>query len=87
MADQSPLDPPNVKEERLRDALALAVRLVWDMGWIIAIPAVALGFGGAYLDRQFGTSPIFILVGLGLALVLSFLGVKRKLKEILEKRF
>ncbi len=75
------------KEEGIRQALMLAVQLVWDMGWIIAIPAVAFGFGGAYVDRTLGTSPVFILLGLALALVLSFLGVKRKLKEILEKRF
>ncbi|MFA6039186.1 MAG: AtpZ/AtpI family protein [Candidatus Peribacteraceae bacterium] len=86
MPDQPP-ETPRMKEERLRDALWLAVRLVWDMGWIIAIPAVLLGFFGAYVDRWLGTSPIFILLGLALALALSFLGVKRKLKEILEKRF
>ena len=75
------------REEGIKAALWLAVRLAWDMGWLIAIPAVALGFGGAYLDKNMGTSPVFILVGLGVALVLSFLGVRRKLKEILEKRF
>lgn len=75
------------KDPRLRDALWLAVRLVWDMGWIIAIPAVLFGFTGALLDKKLGTSPAFILLGLALALTLSFIGIKRKLKEILEKRF
>ena len=75
------------KNDGIGAALWLAVQLVWDMGWIIAIPAVVFGFGGAYVDKHLGTSPAFILTGLGLALLLSFIGVKRQLKKILEKRF
>ncbi|MEK7217834.1 MAG: AtpZ/AtpI family protein [Patescibacteria group bacterium] len=87
MPDQPSSEPSKAKEEGIRAALILAVRLAWDMGWIIAIPAVAFGFGGAYVDRWLGTSPVFILLGLALALILSFVGLRRKLKEILEKRF
>ena len=64
--------------------LFLAVRLAWDFGWIIAIPAVALGFGGAYLDQYLGTSPLFILLGLAIAVSLSGWGIYRKLKGILQ---
>jgi LPXTG-motif cell wall-anchored protein len=83
-----PQDPKNPrKDDSMFKGLWLAVQLVWDMGWIIAIPAVVFAFLGAYLDKRFGTTPTFILIGLALALLLSFLGVKRKLKEILKKRF
>ena len=67
----------------LKDDLFLAVRLAWDFGWIIAIPAVAFGFGGAYLDKTQGTSPLFLILGFALALTLSSLGIRRKVKEIL----
>lgn len=75
------------EEGSIRKGLVLAVQLVWDMGWIIAIPAVLFGFGGALLDKKLGTSPLFILLGLALALVLSAWGVWRKLQDILKKRF
>ena len=75
------------KKESIASALWLAVQLVWDMGWIIAIPAVVFGFGGAYLDKTFHTLPVFILLGLGIALLFSFIALKRKLKDIIRKRF
>ena len=66
--------------------LGLAVRFAWDLGWIIAIPVTVFGFGGAYLDKALKTSPLFLLTGLLLALILSITGVFRQLKTILKKR-
>ena len=70
----------------LKDDLFLAVRLAWDFGWIIAIPAALFGFGGASLDKVQGTSPLFLLLGLALALTLSTMGILRKVREILPKK-
>ena len=64
-------------------SLALSLRLAWSLGYIVAIPTVALGLGGAYVDKLYGTSPIFILIGFVLAAVIAGLGVYRKVKEIL----
>lgn len=75
------LYPPD--KRTIKDDLFLVVQLAWHMGYIIAIPAVAFGFSGAYLDRTWGTSPLFILLGFALATVLSSWGVLRKIKEIL----
>ena len=69
----------------IRGDLWLAVRLAWSFGYIIAIPAVAFGFGGAYLDKTQGTSPLFLILGLALALTLSSLGIVRKVREIMGK--
>ncbi len=71
----------------LGSALWLAVQLVWDMGWIIAVPAVVLGFGGAYMDKRLHTTPLFILTGLALALLLSALVLMRQMKAIIRRRF
>ncbi len=57
--------------------------LVSQIGYLIAIPAALLGFGGAYLDRTFATSPLFILIGLALALVTSGLSIWRRIKPLL----
>ena len=63
--------------------LMLSLRLAWNLGFIIAIPVVVFGFGGAYLDKHFGTTPIFVITGFALAIVLTVIGVYRKVKEIL----
>lgn len=70
----------------IRQDLLLAVRLAWNFGYIIAIPAALFGFGGAYLDKQNGTSPLFILIGFAVALLLSGLGIWRKVKEIVREQ-
>lgn len=49
--------------------------LVGQLGFIIAIPAAGFGFGGAHLDRLWGTSPLFILLGLALAICASGLWI------------
>ncbi|MDD5026255.1 MAG: AtpZ/AtpI family protein [Candidatus Peribacteraceae bacterium] len=64
-------------------SIFLAIRLAWDLGFIIAIPIAVLGFGGAYLDRTFGTSPFLLLIGFVLAIVITTIGLKRKLTTIL----
>jgi F0F1-type ATP synthase assembly protein I len=56
--------------------------LVGQLGFIIAIPAALFGFGGAMLDRQLHTSPLFILVGLGMAITASSFWVYRFVKHI-----
>lgn len=64
--------------------LMLSLRLAWNLGFIIAVPVGLFGFGGAYMDKHFDTSPIFVITGFALAIVLSVVGVYRKVKEILE---
>ncbi len=57
--------------------------LVSQIGYLIAIPAVLLGFGGAYLDKTLSTSPLFILIGLMLAILTSSLSIWRRIKPLL----
>lgn len=63
--------------------LLLTVRLAWSLGFIIALPAVAFGFGGAYIDKTYGTSPWFLLAGFAIAIGMSAIEVYRRLKDIL----
>lgn len=56
--------------------------LVGQLGFMIALPAAALGFGGAYVDKALGTSPLFILLGLTLAVAASSIMIYRLLKKI-----
>ena len=62
--------------------LLIVLSLVGQLGFIIALPSAGLGFGGAYLDRLLGTSPLFILLGLALAIATSSFTVWRMIQKI-----
>ncbi len=79
----SSLLTPQAPQQSIFSSLALSLRLAWNLGYIVAIPTVDLGLGGAYVDKLYGTSPIFILIGFVLAAVIAGFGVYRKVKEIL----
>lgn len=59
-----------------------AMGMAGQIGYILAIPAVLLGFGGAYLDKYMGTTPVFILGGLVLAFISSTMAVKRVIDQL-----
>lgn len=56
--------------------------LVGQLGFIIALPAALFSFGGAYLDKKLDTTPLFILLGLGLAILSSALWVYKFVKNL-----
>lgn len=60
------------------------LNLAWELGYLIAIPAVIFSFGGAYLDKTMGTSPLYLLIGIALAVLLSGFSVYRKTKHLIE---
>ena len=62
-----------------------ALGLVWDLGLQIALPTVAFTLGGRWLDRRYDTSPLFILLGLGLALAVVAVLVVRQGKDIAKR--
>lgn len=66
----------------MKNNLGSALNLAWELGYTIALPIVILGFGGAMLDKKFGTSPLFLLVGIALSLIISGIAVYRKVKTI-----
>lgn len=56
--------------------------LAFQLGYMIALPAAVFAFGGAWLDRRLDTSPLFILLGLGLAIASSGFWVWRFLQRV-----
>ncbi len=61
-----------------------ALGLVWQLGYTIAIPLVVFGLLGRFLDRKFGTSPLLLLAGILLSLIISTIGVYRKTMKIMK---
>ena len=58
--------------------------MVWELGYIIAVPAVLFAFGGRMLDKSLDTSPFLLMAGLGLALMLSMAIIYRKVEKLLD---
>ncbi len=57
--------------------------LAGELGLIIAIPVVVLAFGGAWLDKQYGTSPLLLISGCIIAFLLSAIAVVRKVRGVI----
>ncbi|MEA3323133.1 MAG: AtpZ/AtpI family protein [Patescibacteria group bacterium] len=61
-----------------------ALSLAFELGYIIAIPIVGFALGGRLLDRKFDSTPIFLLLGIFVAILLSSYFVYRKTKKIMQ---
>ncbi len=59
------------------------VSLVWDLGFIFALPLVIFAVVGRILDNHFGTGPLFILCGIIGAAVASSIGVFFKVRKLM----
>lgn len=61
--------------------VTLALRIATDFGVSIAVPAVASTFLGMWLDKRFGTAPLFLIVCLATAFTLTALWLYKKAKK------
>ncbi len=57
------------------------VSLAFELGFIIALPIIAFGFAGKWLDAKSGTEPLFTLTGILLAIVFTSVWIYRKFKN------
>ncbi len=77
---------PVHQEVSPKDSFILGIGFAWELGYTIAVPAVVFGLGGGWLDKNvFDTSPLFLLLGLGFAFVISFLIISDKLRMIAKR--
>ena len=61
---------------------------VWKLlglGWYVALCLVVGILGGLWLDRQLRLSPLFLLLGLALGLIVAFVGIFRMVQESIEE--
>ncbi|MBI5733406.1 MAG: AtpZ/AtpI family protein [Candidatus Kerfeldbacteria bacterium] len=63
--------------------LMSAFGLAWELGYTVAIPLVVLAGGGRLLDKYFNTSPLFLLIGVTVSIVITVYVLYKKIKEIL----
>ena len=61
------------------------VSIAFQLGFIIALPILAFGFLGKWLDGKFGTYPTITLVGILAAIALTSVWIYRKFKDYFNK--
>ena len=76
---------PEISKPRAEHSTWSALALAWELGYTIAIPIVIFAIGGRFLDKKFGSSPILLLLGILLALIISSVGVYRKTMKVMNE--
>jgi ATP synthase protein I len=69
-------------KQKPQPSLPELLGLVSGMGFTIAIPIVALAYGGYLLDGLTHTEPLFLLIGLLLGLISGAYGAYRLYKSV-----
>lgn len=77
------MDKKETKGEK--SAMWLALDVAWELGYIVVIPIVVLGFAGAYADKKFETSPLFLFIGIIIAFTVTSIAAYRKIKVITQE--
>lgn len=74
-------------EKPERQALWDALGLAWEMGYTIAVPLILFALGGRFLDRWIGSAPWLMLIGIGVAIVISSIAISRKIRAVCRVEF
>ena len=79
--------PIENKEQKKKEqsAMWMALQVAYELGYLIALPIVFLGLSGAWMDKKFATSPLFLLIGITLAFIITSIGAYRKINTITDK--
>ncbi|MFA6272964.1 MAG: AtpZ/AtpI family protein [Candidatus Paceibacterota bacterium] len=56
--------------------------LAFEVGWTIALPLVGLALLGRWADKIFHASPIFLLTGSLLAIIISTIIILKKVQKL-----
>lgn len=56
--------------------------MIGELGFIIALPLVVFLLGGVWLDKKLSTTPLFIIIGILLAVAVSSIAIGKKIKEL-----
>ena len=60
------------------------LQLAWSLGYRIAIPLVGFALVGRFVDKSFGTSPWFLLLGVALSILISSFLIYKKVVTIID---
>lgn len=69
----------------MKKSLLFSFGLIGQIGFTTAIPLVALGLLGRYLDRHFDSAPYLFLSGLVLATVIVYFSLRKLVQDAIGK--
>jgi F0F1-type ATP synthase assembly protein I len=73
------------KNEKNNQKISSALSLAWELGYTIAIPLVVFALIGRFLDKNLGTSPWLLLVGIILSIIISTFAIYYKAVKIIKE--
>lgn len=73
-------DPEKIKKNVF--TFATLASMIGELGFIIAIPLIVTILAGLWLDKKFNTIPLFMIVGILLAITTSTIAIGRKIKRL-----
>jgi hypothetical protein len=79
------MEEPNPKPNNPKFDRWGMVNLAFDMGFVIALPLVAFGLLGKYLDGRLGTEPWLTIAGILIAIISTTIWLTRKLKGYIKR--
>jgi F0F1-type ATP synthase assembly protein I len=78
------MEKPNTPNSNSKSAQALSMGL--ELGFMIALPLIIFLVAGVFIDKKFGTLPLFTIVALVLNMIFTIFNVKKIILPFLEKR-
>ncbi len=75
----------NLESNKEKSIFWQAVSLAFQLGYTITIPLVILALVGRFLDKRFNSSPLFLLIGIVLSMIISSVALFVKMKRITAK--
>lgn len=73
------------KENKNNSVMWQSISIAMQLGYTIALPLVVFAITGRLLDKHYDSSPIFLLTGVVLSLIVSSILTFIKMRRILEK--
>lgn len=73
--DETPAQPD-------RSSVILLLGDIADTSWRMFVPTIGLTILGLLLDKQFGTSPLLLTVGIVLGIIAAGLLIRQQLKKV-----
>jgi len=70
------------KTDKKLFTFATLAGMVGELGFIIAVPLLVAIIAGIWIDKKFSTTPLFMIVGIILAITTSTIAIGRKIKEL-----
>lgn len=68
----------------MKKTLVFSLSFIGSVGFATAVPVVALGLLGRYLDNRYQTSPKFLIILLVLSVIIVFFTLKKIVKQAIE---